>query len=502
MSEVVAAGKRSKVLPDLLRMPSAAGMALLLLIVLFLLLHGYGLRDAPNGFHTWRESDTATVAENFALHGMQFDRPEIRVVGDAGDSVVGMELPVYNYLVACFYRIFGFSHAWPRILSAIWGCLFIGGMYRLVRELGSGVRRALCAAFVAAWSPLLYYYSHKIQPDVMGLTLSIWGFFFFLRWRNHGHWGSMVISAMCLATAGGIKPTFLAIGLPMLWYLVGGPAGWRRLRHLSLWLYGLGVIGVPFLWLRHAQKLTDRFGDTYFYLGGHLLDELQGLLRSDFYQNVLVTWPTELALGLPSVVALLYVVIARHGRTELARIGRVVAPWLLGAMVVMVLAAEHCATPHDYYYLVMVPPLALIAAAGFDRMLSQPRFKWVATALLVLLPVNAVLRMNGRFGHSPDFYTVREDVLNLSRDQSLPQGALTISVDTIPGYLLYRTGLRGYYTLIGDGEVAFKKVLHKGAQWVVVRETRLGDAPWLKPYLGKELMARDGIRLYVLNAPE
>jgi 4-amino-4-deoxy-L-arabinose transferase-like glycosyltransferase len=94
-----------------------------------------------------------------------------------------MELPIYNFIVATAYQYLGFSHIWPRLLSLFAGAFGILGVWFLTRLLIDDMKIAYLAAWTFAWSPLFYFYSYKIQPDIFGYSLSIWGvvLFNFLR---------------------------------------------------------------------------------------------------------------------------------------------------------------------------------------------------------------------------------------------------------------------------------------------------------------------------------
>jgi hypothetical protein len=444
------------------------------------------------------------VAENFYSHQMDFFRPQVNLVGNAGDGVVGMELPIYNFAAAIAFRFWGFNHMWPRLLSVLSGVLALIGVWRLALFFGGDSRIALLSAWVFAWSPLVYFYSYKIQPDILGLALSVWGVLFFSVWRQKNKFIFCVLSWLCLALAGGIKPTFLSVGLPMLWIYGNESDPWRIWKRPELIIYGICVLVIPVAWMTHAKKLTESFGEAYFYLGENLLQELAGLLKWSFYQNVFLTWPIELALGVPAFVGIVIGVIIPRFRE---RVPKVVVPWLCGGGVVFILAAEHCATPHDYYYLVVVPPLSLIAAVGFFEMLQARKWRYLAMVLLISMPIYAIMRMEGRFSSSADIQALRGKVLALGWERSTLDnrsitpifGPLTLAVDNVPGYLLYATGLRGF-NMFPDGDPSyFDLYRRRGAKWILTRKSILESTGGLGPYLGKQILEDGEIVLFEVN---
>lgn len=469
----------------------------------FALTHVNRIDLGPNGYHKWRESDTAMVAENFSTDKMNFFYPSVNLIGEAGNGVVGMELPIYNFAVAQAYQTLGFNHLWPRLISLCAGVLGVLGVWLLTILLTNNPCVASLTSWTFAWSPLIYFYSYKIQPDIMGYSLSIWGIGLFILWRREQQTFYGIVSAVCLAIAGGIKPTFLAVGLPMLMIYSQEADPWRIWKKPGLLLYGLTILAVPFAWMLHAKALTAKFGEPYFYLGEEPLRELQGLLRPEFYQNVFLTWPIELALGIPSFVSFLFAVSHRQIR---ARIPLVIVPWFLGGAFVLALAAEHCATPHDYYFLVVLLPLCLIAAFGYSEMLARRGWRYIAFVLLFSLPLYAVKRMEGRFSTAPNISAIREkineyfaqDILDESESISGNKSRV-LAVDNIPGFLLYVTGLRGFH-MMPDGDISFfQRYKSQGARWVITRKDVFASTQWLIPFVKKQIKFDDDIILLELR---
>jgi hypothetical protein len=469
----------------------------------FALIHVKRIGLGPNGYHKWRESDTAMVAENFSTNKMKFLYPSVNLIGEAGDGVVGMELPIYNFIVAQAYQSLGFNHLWPRLLSLSAGVFGVLGVWLLTSLITNDPKVASLASWTFAWSPLIYFYSYKIQPDIFGYSLSIWGIGLFIMWRRGLQPFYGVVSAACLAIAGGIKPTFLAVGLPMLVIYAQEADPWRIWKKPGLLLYGLTVLFVPLVWILHAKVLTAKFGEPYFYLGEQPLRELRGLLRPEFYQNVLLTWPIELALGIPSFASFLFAVCHRQVR---AKIPLVIVPWILGGAFVLVLAAEHCATPHDYYFLVVLLPLSLIAAFGYSEMLSRGRWRYVAIVLLFSLPLFAVKRMEGRFSTAPNIITIRQKINEyfahdlLDKSEPISENKpLALAVDHIPGFLLYVTGLRGFH-MMPDGDISyFQRYRSQGARWVITRKDVFASTEWLAPFVKKQIVFDSDVILLELK---
>jgi len=154
--------------------PILAGM-----LFLHLLSHLYGITDPPNGYHTWRESDTAAIAEAFYRESKNIFEPRTHQRKDK-IGITGMEFPVYNYITGLLYHVFGFRHLVPRLLSVFIGISGLMGVYALSKLYLDG-RGALIAVYLTACSPLFFFYTRKIQPDIIILTATVWALYFFIK---------------------------------------------------------------------------------------------------------------------------------------------------------------------------------------------------------------------------------------------------------------------------------------------------------------------------------
>jgi 4-amino-4-deoxy-L-arabinose transferase-like glycosyltransferase len=406
--------------------------------------------------------------------------PRINARGD-GSGVVGMELPIFNYVTAHFYRAFGFSHIWPRFLSLLGGFFFIFGMDALTRrQTGSAVAGEI-AMFLAAFSPLVAFYSHKIQPDVWALALTTWGFIAFIDWLDARRPALWIATGLLIGLAACIKPTYLFIGLPMAWLLAREDRSLFKSR--SVWLLVAMILAPVTAWLSYARALNDAFGVEYYYLGGDLLAEMSGLLSRQFYSNTLLTWPMEMALGFPALLMVVWG--ARKIATDDWKFAGI---WLLGAYVVFALAAIHCATPHDYYYLPAVPPLVFLAAVAITKLLQGTGpSRRVALILMAVVPLYGYGRIIQRFDHGDDFEGAR-----LLVRQVVEPGARVLVLDKLPGDLLYRTGLKGWRLPPHATSEDIMRYAARGARYVVTAQET--TAP-----LGEPVAQGAGIRIHALS---
>ena len=163
----------------------------------FALAHLYNINSPPNGYHQWRESDTAAVALNYYQEDFSFLSPRINQRG-AGSGITGMELPIYSFFSGALYFVFGPHHFIPRLITLVMGLLGLFWFYRAVSLL-SGSRIALWSAWALAFSPLYYFYSYKIMPDIFMISLFLGAVYYFVSYTQSLRLRNLIISGILLA---------------------------------------------------------------------------------------------------------------------------------------------------------------------------------------------------------------------------------------------------------------------------------------------------------------
>lgn len=96
--------------------------------------------------------------------------------------------PLYFYLTIPAVKILGLNVFAVRFSSAIFGVLAVLGTYLLVLELFRKQNLALLASFLLAISPWSIYFSRLAFEANTGVTLNIWGAYFFLLALRKNPW--------------------------------------------------------------------------------------------------------------------------------------------------------------------------------------------------------------------------------------------------------------------------------------------------------------------------
>lgn len=485
-------------------MTMTARRSLYALIFFFVLLHAFRINDAPNGFHKWRETDTASVSRNFFTETTNIFSPRMDVRG-SGDGRIGMEFPLYSYVNGFLFEYVSFNHIWSRLLTLAAGCVALYAFFQWLSLLVT-VPQALGATMALAFAPLFFFYSRKIQPDVMALMfalIALWRWQLALRktFASQRSFAplrmtvevvrTMAVTAVSLALALLIKPTFFVVGAPMMVALVREKKARALLspRYLSI-----AVVAVlpALVWFKNARDLNASLHSRYFFLGNQWDGLLDSLFSRDFFQNLFLTWFWELGIGLALIPFFLRGIKELRAQPQLKP---QLYAWFVAAAVSFVLTAHHIASPHDYYALPLVPALAVITGLGISALRTSPSVKVrrIALVLLLLAPVGTMFRLKDRYGDAYDFSAGRAWAA-----QHLESSASVIAVHKIPAYLLYRLGHKGWHLYPNQGEEV-RQAIREGARYLAVSPELDETLGPFRPYVRREVGRADWVVVYELG---
>ncbi len=355
----------------------------LVFVCLFIL--GAGLRGAnvlrPVDTTSWRESDEATIARNYVREGMNPFYPRIDWRGD-GPGYAEMEFPLYPWLIAVCYKIFGIREATGRIITFIFSLLALFFFIKLARYLLSE-RGAVIATLFFVLSPLVIGISNSLQPEGLMFLAYILAVYFFIRWLDGDSWKNYGLALFATALAILAKASAAHIGL-FFAMLVLSRMGLSALRQPRIWLFGAGALVPSFIWYTHAHRLWLTYGNSLgvsnetHWAGWDLFTNPSFILGIEHSEVFYVWMPTGLILVALAVLL---------GKSEKA-----IKPglyWLVAIGIYYLIAAR---TTSDswavYYHVVSAPPVALLIGAGVDVI---THLKYERRLLRVLLLASGVL---------------------------------------------------------------------------------------------------------------
>lgn len=306
---------------------------------------------------SWRESDVAAVARNFSLESMTPFYPRIDWRGNT-EGFAEMEFPLYPFLIALTYKIFGihdfFGRLWAFVFSL--GTLFV--FYKLAREYLSGWSLIFAFAFFT-FNPLIVEFSTSIQPEGLMILFYLSCVFCFLKWlktdNNFYFLSAVILTALTLLA----KATAAHIGLFFL-VLLFQKFGFDFLKNLKIWLFGLASLLPAFLWYRHAKHLWLTYGNSlgvsneYHWIGADFFTNsyfIKGILTNEIF----------VAFVFFGLIVSAFAIIKSFNEKGV----RDMLLWLASAFVFYIITARTSADDWaGYYHIFSIAPAAILFGFG------------------------------------------------------------------------------------------------------------------------------------------
>lgn len=388
---------------------------LLLAIPLFLLLHDL----AALGLFNNVEGMCAEIAREMRASGHW-------VIPTLNDVPYIEKPPLTYWLLALAMSWFG-SNDWAvRVVPAAMGLLLLGATVWFGVRM-KGPRYALLAAFLLGTSTGFLIMWRDMRPDALLATFlsAAWLFTyaaFALRRK-----APLRAAAVCLALAI-LSKGFVALalyGLVMSAYLLWSRRfGWREALHAFAdpWAIALFlVVAVP--WHVMAARELPEFAWFYF-INEHLYRFLGLREPRDYYSGSVFYYVPRLALMFLPWLPLL--ALPRFLDKTVRAADRDLSRFLWCSALAPLLFFSLSSAKANYYAVVCVPALALLAALALEQWQSQRERSWLWPALLlvglVLIPAEiAVLRYGQRIEPSFSARPLAREILQRARaGEALP----------------------------------------------------------------------------------
>jgi len=460
-----------------------------LIITMAVALRLYHL-DAPiTGLSSWRQADTASIARNFYENDFRLLHPQIDWRGNSS-GYVESEFPIYPFIVAGFYKLFGFTEQWGRLLSVVFWLISIYVLYLLVQKY-LGPSEGLWSCLLLSFLPIPLYFSRTFMPESMLIMCSVLGIYFFSEWLTTDNYGHFLVSASFIALACLIKIPTLYLGLPIA-YLAWVKYRGKTLSQLRLWLFALLILIPIGLWYHHAHQLFLDSGLTFgiWDYGTGKWGNWSLLLKVEFWKRIFLerlsqgylTWA-----GLPLFLAGL--VMKRKHRKEI-----LFDFWLIAVFIYFLIVAKGNYV-HEYYQLPFVVPASIYMGKALGRYISRDTFRKKQSFLLGICAIVVVVLSFSRYYSYLKYEDRNWELVFFTQEvkQKVEEKALVVAVDNGDPTLLYLTHRKGWHAWadqLQDSILNERRL--EGARYVIGKMNSFSDGP-KKQRLGELLNQYDVI---------
>ncbi|MGE0607443.1 MAG: hypothetical protein AB7O62_10140 [Pirellulales bacterium] len=448
----------------------------------------------------------AMIARNWALGRAELSRPTVDLLAEGQRAWHLVEWPASAYVTGALWKVCGGSlDAWGRGTSVAWSLLAVAWLYWLVRR-WHGETAARGAAAVYALSPVSLIYGQSFMLEASVGCLSIAAFCGVQRWLDsrRGIW--LAAAAGCLALLFLTKIYMLVILLP-LFALV-----WRA-EKLSAFSFQLSAFRLsPFAFLLLASLPAILWYANTWHIAAPSRESAARVYYSIRHSAGVHGFPSPLLAQLAfyrkllsdlAGVALTPVGLLLAAAGFWHREGRRHAAWL-ASVAVLVAALPLKFMEMNYYQLVILPPLAVMAGLGWGKIQESWRLgRWAVAGLLLL-----GLLFTARYAARPAFATPAEDrgvlaaAAALQRHAPAGEPIVTLHGSTID--LLYYCDHPGWALSPDDPDLPAQLAAcqKQGARYLVVcgPQEQIDRVSQLEALSGGTLLeATDEYRVYPLD---
>lgn len=411
--------------------------ALVFVLVVGLALRLYKVDNPVADWHEFRQADTASVSRIFVRDGIDLLRPRYQDVSNiqsGKDNPNGyrfVEFPIYNALHAMLAKATGLGiEKSGRLLSVFLSILTLLGLWFLAKFLWGEVTALLVVGF-AATNAYSVYFSRVILPEPLMLLFATWAMLLFYLYLRDGRFWKVLAGGALFGLSILIKP-FIVVWFLGVILLGATKRDWSRLFVL---LGSFAVWAIPFaLWRLWVSRFPEGVPVSVWLFNGDGIRFRPAFFRWIFYERL-----AKLILGGWGVAALAVGIAKKWTKDDLLPVGM-----LLGSIIYLFVIATGNVR-HDYYQILLFPPLALFVGRGLHELISGRWVGWwlgIGVALVVFVGSTAFgwYEVKGYYQvNHPEIVEAGKTV-----DKMLPKNAKVIAPYFGDTAFLYYTNRQGW----------------------------------------------------------
>ena len=341
------------------------------------------------GEHDWRQADTYSVAYNFVHESGNFFHPRIDwTKGRSG--IMGMETPIYPFLISILMRIFGDSPASGRFLTWLFATsaiVFAACVLRPPHRRGIGVGFLLMMTL----SPAALFEFRQVQPDPVMTAMCLSAACFFHLFSTSGKRWLFAAGMAFYSAAVLTKSPALFLG-PAMWLFSFTGKKVRRVsiaKRGALFIIPIALTLAWYVWAKHLNTVYNG-GEVYFRIdfGGweSVKNDATNLPQlNHIFGHLLCIWAMNWTLY-PAILAGAVLALEKEHRA----LTWPMLAWLVGASIFLALFSERL-RHHFYYALPLLPPLAYAGALALGRVFELVDSEQVGRSFLSRAAVTFVL---------------------------------------------------------------------------------------------------------------
>lgn len=420
-----------------------------IVIILFLMIIGTLLRtyrlDQPIAdWHSWRQSDTASVSWEYVRNGIDLLHPkyqDLSYTPSGQENPEGwrfVEFPVINALHAKLFTTYPNIDfvVWGRLLTITASIMTIGVLYILTQSL-AGRTTAVFTAGLFSVLPYNIFYGRVILPEPFVVLFAFSALHLFLCWLESRRWITYIIGTLLFILALLMKPTALVILLPIAF------VAWSKRAEFSLkdkiLLAGIPIVSLaPLVWWRlWMQQFPEGIPFSKWLFNGNGIRFKGAFFRWIFGDRI-----ARLILGYWGIVI---VAIGSMNLNLKRTSGKVFSGIILGSLSYLIILATGN-VQHDYYQIQIIPSISILYGLGATWLLDRKK-GWAKIQPLALIGVSTLLMLSLGWYEIRGYFNINNPAIveaGRKTDELIPPNDLIIAPYNTDTAFLFQTRRRGW----------------------------------------------------------
>ena len=465
------------------------------------------------GIHNWRQSQTMWNVYNFVHQDNDILNPRVSHFNGSNDNLLRYEFPVMQWTIAQLVRVTGREVLVARLVVWLIGVAGLAGFYLLLRTMGFSRGISLVGTVLLEFSPVFYFYTVNVLPDLLALAAGIWYLHFSFAYFRDRRAGQLVAAAalLCLATLAKLPFALFGIVGVVYFFRYLWARGRVQGRLVGFAVVHLLLIAPAVAW--YAWVMPNWTDNPIIYgIFASTNSRADNLWILKYYMKQYVPYD----LLSPATWALMILGIAWPARRSGPVTYRAYV-WAVALLSLLYVALQWntITTVHDYYLLPLLPWMYIVVTAGAGR-LYQLTQGWGAPAVAYLLLAAAViaspwyayhLRQRGYAIEQSYRYDELQDVMNNAAElrAAAPDDATVIVVnDNAYHIFTWLIRKKGYVFSADSVQPLWIKDMidRNGATYLYSTSRKVDENPDAAPFLDSLVLSRGNVRVYRLADPE
>lgn len=416
-------------------------LGIVVVIVLTISLRLYHINAPVADWHSFRQVDTAGVAQGFLRFGFDMLRPryeDLSNIQSGKDNPMGwrmVEFPLYQYIAARLASIASnlSLEVWLRLVNIV-AAVGTAVILVLLVERYTNTATGILAGLVYASLPFSMFYGRAILPDTFAVFWALLGVYFLSCVRERVSWLYIILAGVASAIALLAKPTSAFLLVPALYIL------WRMPQKSLAWigqvmLYGMITIIPLYLWRTWILQYPEGIPASEWLFNSNGIR-----FKGAWFHWIFAERLGNLILGYWGLPLFSFGVLTKYMKNE----GAIFRWFLLGSLAYVTVFATGN-VQHDYYQIIIIPVISMYVAKGLYFLCTNTIFSKFANYSMAGICVLAMLGFSW-FSLRTFYWINRPEIIEagMRADSILPKDAKVIAPYNGDTTFLYYTRRQGW----------------------------------------------------------